>query len=131
MTPKDIICKKKNPQVIIERFFLNDGGVTIGCKHWDMGTILASVENLPVYDLQLSAIDLNTEPWSGSNNIDNFLYHTKRTQEADLSYPIIQAPWGYIIDGWHRVCKAILQGETTIKAVRLNVMPQPDRIEKE
>jgi hypothetical protein len=52
-------------------------------------------------------------------------------QQVDLSYPIIQAPDGWIMDGYHRIAKAILEGKTTIKAVRLPALPEPDREEKE
>ena len=48
-------------------------------------------------------------------------------QQVDLSYPIIQAPDGWIMDGYHRIAKAILEGKTTIKAVRLPALPEPDR----
>jgi len=123
--------KCRNPRVDIESFYLPDGRVTIGKKHWDMSTIIGATKNLPVYDLQLSAIDLSTYPWGDNGYISDFLFQMKRVQEADLSFPIVQNPNGFIIDGWHRVCKAILNGQTTIKAVRLVVMPEPDMVEKD
>ena len=30
------------------------------------------------------------------------------------------------VDGMHRICKAVLEGQTTIKAVVFDVMPSPD-----
>ena len=60
-----------------------------------------------------------------------FLYHAKRIEECDLKYPIILDPAGSIIDGWHRVVKAILKGKTEIKAFKLIVMPEPDVIGEE
>ena len=38
-------------------------------------------------------------------------------------------PSGFIADGWHRIAKAILRGDETIKCVRLKTMPEPDSIE--
>ena len=45
---------------------------------------------------------------------------------ADLSYPIILGPTGNVLDGVHRVAKAMLAGQTTVRAVRLPAMPPPD-----
>lgn len=118
-----------NPKINIQEFQLADNGVSMGRKHWDLATILQASKDLPQYDLQLSAIDLNVQPWN-FNSIDGFIYHAKRIENANFDHPIIQAPWGYIIDRWHRVAKAILEGRTTIKAVRLNVMPEPDKIDE-
>lgn len=39
-----------------------------------------------------------------------------RIRDADLSYPIFLTGKGQIIDGYHRVLKAIQKGEKTIKA---------------
>lgn len=111
-----------NPKIEIDKFYLNDGGYSEGNKRWDMQIIIDASKGLPIYDLQLSAVDLAVRPWCNNNLLD-FLYHINRINNANLDYPIIQGPGGYIIDGWHRVSKAILNGETTIKAVRLNVMP--------
>ena len=33
---------------------------------------------------------------------------------------------GWIMDGWHRVCKATIQKKKTIKAVRFKTEPIPD-----
>ena len=45
--------------------------------------------------------------------------HVKLVQDADLSYPIIVNRRGSIIDGRHRLCKAILEWHKTIKAVMI------------
>ena len=37
---------------------------------------------------------------------------------------------GTICDGWHRVVKTILKGETTIKAIRIEEMPDPSSIKE-
>jgi elongation factor P hydroxylase len=48
------------------------------------------------------------------------------TAEADRSYPIILAADGRVMDGMHRIARAVLDGETTIKAVRFTTDPEPD-----
>jgi hypothetical protein len=40
-----------------------------------------------------------------------------------LSYPIILSPSGEVLDGWHRICKAFLQGVEEVEAVQLIAMP--------
>lgn len=39
--------------------------------------------------------------------------------------PILDAS-GRVIDGMHRVCKALMQGLATIRAVRFDADPPPD-----
>ena len=36
---------------------------------------------------------------------------------------------GSLMDGGHRVCKALLDGRKTIRAVRFQAMPEPDEIQ--
>jgi len=119
----------KNPRVNIDQFFVRDNTCSSGKKVWESSTLFAAAKGLEPYDLQLSAIDLSTQ-FATANTVALFLYQMKRVQESNLDYPIIQAPDGWIMDGLHRIVKAILQGETTIKAVRLPVLPEPDRTEE-
>ena len=49
--------------------------------------------------------------------------HARDIYEADLSYPIILSPAGEVLDGMHRVCKAVLQGIAEIPAITLPAMP--------
>jgi hypothetical protein len=55
--------------------------------------------------------------------------HARLIQEADLSFPIILASDGHVMDGMHRVCKALLEGQTEIKAVQFDVDPEPDYVD--
>src|SRR6266498_598934 len=54
------------------------------------------------------------------------LEHVRLVEEVDLSYPIILGPDGRVMDGMHRVARAILEGRETIAAVRLPEVPDPD-----
>lgn len=49
-------------------------------------------------------------------------------KEADLTYPIILSPEGRVMDGMHRVARALLQGQTHIMSIRLHAMPEPDYV---
>ena len=57
--------------------------------------------------------------------------HMKAVLNADLSFPIILDEDGEIMDGRHRIMKAILEGKRNIKAVRFNENPEPCSVNKE
>jgi hypothetical protein len=44
--------------------------------------------------------------------------HLRLIQEVDPSYPIILGSDGRVMDGMHRVARALLEGRRTIPAVR-------------
>jgi len=46
---------------------------------------------------------------------------------ADLRYPIVLDPWDNIMDGYHRVVKAVITGKKSILAVQLETLPKPDQ----
>ncbi len=55
------------------------------------------------------------------------LEHAQRIEAADLTDPILLAPDGYLIDGMHRVAKAVLCGLESIPAIQLAAYPAADR----
>lgn len=54
--------------------------------------------------------------------------HMQAVNDADLSKPIILDEDNDIMDGRHRVMKALLLGKKTIKAVRFEENPLPCKI---
>jgi hypothetical protein len=46
--------------------------------------------------------------------------------DADLSDPVILGPDGRVMDGMHRIARAMLDGKTEISAVRFPDLPEPD-----
>lgn len=57
--------------------------------------------------------------------------HIKAVNAADLDTPIILDEDGELMDGRHRLMKAMLLGNETIKAVRFDENPYPCKIKKE
>ena len=53
------------------------------------------------------------------DTLTDFIDHVKRTMQADLNFPIILSPDNFILDGKHRLAKALVTGEKYIKAVRI------------
>lgn len=103
---------------LFENYYERDG------KTWDCPTLIeyCKMKQYEVFDLPLIGIALNGLPW-GINDMSDFIHHTYRVNRTDLKYPIILDNHGNIADGWHRVVNAILNGESTIKAIRIQVMP--------
>lgn len=81
-------------------------------------------KDLPVFEMPLAGMDLKNTPFDDSNMID-LAYHCRKVNEADLKWPIILFPDGTVADGRHRIIKALMTGQPTIKAVRMTWWPQP------
>jgi hypothetical protein len=54
--------------------------------------------------------------------------HVKLMAEADLSFPIILSSSGVVMDGRHRVAKALRESRTDIEAVQFGEDPEPDHV---
>ena len=86
-------------------------------------------DGLPVKKVRLSELDgFDEVRWFGGplNILPTcraIAEHAHDINEADLSYPIILSPDGEVLDGWHRMCKAFIQGLEEIDAVQLTTMP--------
>ena len=103
-----------------------------GDKIWNAQTLydFAKAKEYPILDMPLWNIDLTAEPFE-CNQLHSFIFQCKRVRDCSLDYPIILDDVGQIADGYHRLCKALLEGKEAIKAIRLLEMPTPDRIENE
>ena len=49
-------------------------------------------------------------------------------QDAELSFPIIMSATGAVMDGMHRIAKAVLRGDDEIDAVQFTEDPEPDHV---
>jgi hypothetical protein len=90
---------------------------------WELG------EGLPIKKVRLSELDgFDDVRWFGGGmnvrpTCRAMAQHARDIYAADLSYPIILSPTGEVLDGWHRICKAFLQGIEELDAVQLTAMP--------
>ncbi len=55
--------------------------------------------------------------------------HTRLIAETDLADSIILSSDGRVMDGMHRVCRALIEGRETIRAIRFDVDPEPDYVD--
>jgi hypothetical protein len=49
--------------------------------------------------------------------------HARDIYACDLSWPIILSPTGEVLDGWHRICKAFVEGIEELDAVQVLTSP--------
>ena len=115
------------PVVAIPKLWENTGSENYkgGNSLWSVARLIELSKDLPVFEAPIAAICTDYTSFN-SENLTEFVAHMKRCLEVDTSRPIILASNGVIMDGRHRLARAILDGKTTIKAVRFDVTPQPD-----
>lgn len=102
-----------------------------GLQAWDVDVLIARSANLMRSAVPLQAIRELDEPWHGDDEQPSWramVDHVKLIADADLAYPIILAADGRVMDGMHRVAKALLEGRETIDAVRFEADPPPDHV---
>jgi hypothetical protein len=101
-----------------------------GLDAWDVDNLIAASSDLPVIEIGLDSItDLDTDFWfkfGPTPTVRRIIDHVRLIQDVDLSYPIILGSDGRVMDGMHRIARAIIDGHSTIKAVQFVVEPEPD-----
>ena len=98
-----------------------------GLDAWDVDRLIELSRGLPVKDVQLSAIwEIDTPYWSQPLTVRQIAQHVRLVRDVDPSYPIILAADGRVMDGMHRVVRALLEGQETIRAVQFETQPEPD-----
>ena len=103
---------------------LEDGQViTIQDRKYDVLAAIFLSKDLPLQEVKIKLLNRSLSSLCEDNFMD-FISHMKAVNDSDLSYPIILNEFGAIIDGRHRLAKAILKGGTTINAVQFDKDPR-------
>ena len=102
-----------------------------GYYAWDVDKLVESSKDFPVILVNLSEIkELDENFWYGGKDdiptCRSIVEHMQLVNETSLQYPIILSEEGRVMDGMHRVLKAVLNKEESIKAVKFNKTPKPD-----
>jgi len=95
---------------------------------WYIDNLIKITKNLPIKTMKVDKKFLNKkikESWT-LNTFFDLKIHIEKINKANLKYPIIIDSKNNIIDGKHRIMKAILQNKKIIKFVRINKMPPAD-----
>lgn len=105
-----------------------------GERHtWDVHQLLRSAKGMQIKPVLLSEIAELDELWWYQTSEEtptprSIADHMKLVRDTDLSYPIILCAEGRLMDGMHRVVKALLEGREQIKAIKFPETPTPDYI---
>jgi hypothetical protein len=102
-----------------------------GLLAWDVDRLVERTASLPRRRVPLSDIRELDEPWHGDRESPTWrelVAHVRLMDEADPSYPIILAADGRVMDGMHRVAKALREGREAIEAVQFLEDPLPDHV---
>ena len=102
-----------------------------GLVAWDVDRLVRLASDLPRFQVPLDAIRELDEPYwfSGGSHAATcrtVIDHAKLLAESDLSFPIILSSEGRVMDGMHRVGKAMLAGLKSLEAVQFEKDPEPD-----
>jgi hypothetical protein len=102
-----------------------------GLDAWDVDRLIRLSAGLPVREVRLEAIrNLDSDYWFDGSmeraTVRNVVEHMRLVQAVDPSYPIILGVDGRVMDGMHRVARALMEGRMSIAAVQFEVHPEPD-----
>ena len=102
-----------------------------GLLAWDVDRLVDLTRDLPVRAVPLTEIRELEERFFGEDEPPtwrSFASHVRLVAEAELAYPIIRAADGAVMDGMHRVTKALVLGRDAIDAVQFVTDPSPDHV---
>ena len=104
-----------------------------GLLAWDVDRLIALSRDFPVVRVPLTDIREIGEPFSPefdeSLSWRCIVEHIQLIDSADLRFAIILSAEGRVMDGMHRVIKALLASRATIDAVQFTTDPEPDYID--
>ena len=98
---------------------------------WDVRRLIALSADLAPFELAVTAVrELDENHWYQHSlpTCRSVLEHAVLIETADLSYPVILDHTGRLMDGMHRICKAIMLKQQYVLAVQFPEIPAPDFI---
>ena len=104
-----------------------------GLCAWDVHRLIDLSRTLARERVALSAIRELDEPyWSNECTQQltcrQIVEHAHLMLECDPAFPVILSSDGRVMDGMHRICRALLEGQSEIEAVRFLQDPDPDYV---
>jgi hypothetical protein len=94
-----------------------------GNEYWSVARLFELSKNLPVVEIPLDYLFVSSI--YEQVNLREMVMHMQAVLDADLDKPIILDENGDIMDGRHRIMKAMLNDIKAIKAVRFDENPEP------
>ncbi len=101
-----------------------------GFDAWDVNRLIDLSKHLPVIQVEVATIaEVDTDYWFNVTEIPtvrNVVKHVRLIEAVDPAYPIILGADGRVMDGMHRIARAVLEGRHWIPAVQFPIEPAPD-----
>ena len=101
---------------------------------WYTERLWKLAKDLPEFDIEVESFqELDRDCWFGKGKtptIREVASHCRRINEVNTQIPVVINDNGRLMDGGHRLARALLEGSKTIKAVQFSEMPDPDIIEE-
>lgn len=119
------------PAVKIAGVSIHENTYTSGKKVWFVANLIDRSKDLVPFDLPLAAIYSGPEVWSPVSSAYELAKQMRRVLDVDTSHSVILDQEGFIMDGWHRVARALVDGKSTIKAVRFEETPPHDYMKRD
>ena len=104
-----------------------------GLCAWDVRKLIELSRDFPVMPYKVAECpELESNHWYKHvvPTPASIIEHAELIRDADLSYPIILGADDRVMDGMHRICKAVMEGLSEIPAVRFVEDPEPDYVGK-
>lgn len=98
---------------------------------WKSESLRRYSKDLPIEEFDISYISMDEVLRWKLVNVRDYLNHFNRVLNADLEKPIIRRADGYVMNGWHRILKALSKGIKVIPSKRFITNPPPDFISEE
>ena len=100
---------------------------------WDVHKLIRATRELPVIDVAIDDISEIDENWwyqepGALPTPRSMAHHMALVEKTDLSHPVILCADGRLMDGMHRLVRALAEDRTYVPAVRLSKTPPPDFI---
>jgi hypothetical protein len=104
-----------------------------GVDAWDVDRLIRLTVGLPVERVALADIrEIDSVYWFDDwhlPTVRNVVEHVRVIQQVETTYPIILGPDGRVMDGMHRIARALIEQRAAIDAVRLTVLPPADYLD--
>jgi len=101
-----------------------------GLDAWDVDRLILLSEGLPIEQVAISSIEeIDSIYWFDATErptVRKVVEHVRLIQEVDIAHPILLGPDGRVMDGMHRIARALLDGRAAIAACRFPELPEAD-----
>ncbi len=99
---------------------------------WRVARLRAQAAGLPVEEVAVASIsEFDDVYWFDQEHRPTcraVVEHAQRIAAADLDDPILLSADGWVVDGMHRVARAVMEGVAELPGRRLTAYPEPDDV---